>query len=81
MTKHKYIEMVEEEYDEQTEIPNIVRLAVTTDEEADAIYNQYKDSFKKIKAHVVEGEHFADSKLNKPCKQRKYVDGVLEQSE
>jgi len=79
MAKFKYIEMIEEDYDAQTEIPNMIRLDVSSDEEAESLYAQHKDKFKVPKGKVIEGEHFADSKLNKPCTSRKIKeDGKLE---
>ena len=80
MAKFKYIEMIEEEFDEQTEVPNIIRMDVADDAEAESLYATHKDKFTKAKGKVVDGEHFADSKKNKPCKSRKFKeDGKVEE--
>jgi hypothetical protein len=79
MTKFKYIEMIEEVDDPITQIPNIIRLDVVDDAEAEQIYADNKNKFTKLNAKVVDGEHFADSKLNKPCVARKIKeDGTIE---
>jgi len=70
---HKYLEIMEEEYDEMTEIPNIIRINNITDEEAEALYKEHKGKFKKPIGKIVEGSHEVDSKLNKPCKTRKIL--------
>ena len=67
MTKFKYIEMTELDYNEITEIPNNIRVNVETDEEALSIYNANKDDFNNVSAKIVDGEHFEDASLNTPC--------------
>lgn len=66
---HKYFEIKEDDYDEETEIPNIIRINDVTDEEAEALYQEHKGKFKNINAGVIEGDHKTNGK-SKPCKKR-----------
>jgi hypothetical protein len=43
---HKYFEIVEQDFDYQTEIPNIIRINDVTDEQAELFYKEYKNKFK-----------------------------------
>lgn len=77
---HKYIEMIEEDYDEETEIPYIIRLPVSTDEDAELIYANNKTKFKQLKAGVIEGDHIPNGQ-SKPCKTYKFKDGKVDRNE
>jgi hypothetical protein len=75
--KMKYIEITEETND-ITSIPNMVRLTVDTDKEAEDVYNTYKDKINNMKARVIESEHNIDASKNKPCKVREFKEGKIE---
>jgi len=71
--KHKYIEMIDEiNTNDYLDAPNMIRMHIDTDEEAELIYSENKDKFTILNANVVDGEHFADASKNKPCIKRTF---------
>jgi uncharacterized Fe-S radical SAM superfamily protein PflX len=54
---HKYFEIKEDDWDEETEIRQIIRINVETDEEAESLLQEHKNKFKIPNAMVVEGDH------------------------
>lgn len=71
MTQFKYLEMRDGD-GLDLEPEQVLRLMVADDDEAIQKYEDYKVQFDdtKLKAVIVDGEHFEDSTLNKPCVKR-----------
>lgn len=72
----KYIE-IEEIRENDFEPPGLFRCYIDTDSEAESTYIANKDLFPNHKAKLVEMNHAADPKDNKPCKSFKIKDGKV----
>ena len=73
----KYIEIYEEIDSLSGEVPQMLRINVSDDAEAESIYNDNKNDFAKHKARVVEAEHGGSAKDSKPCKTYEIKNGKV----
>ena len=73
-------ELTVEEKDLNVEPEQVVRLYVTDEAEAEAVYADYKDKFnnEKLKGVYIEMNHNIDPELNKPCVSHDIIDGKVE---
>ena len=72
----KYVEIVEELDVNSQEVPQILRMNVVDDAEAEQIYSDNKASFGAHKAQMVEENHGTSPGGNKPCKAFEIKDGT-----
>ena len=75
----KYIEIIEE-VSGQEEVPQMIRLNVFNEIEAEAIYEEQIAKFngKPTKAQFVEVMHNIDPKKNKPCISKEIKEGKVQ---
>lgn len=80
MSKY-YLEIIEEETVDNAHRPlEMLRVYVADEKEAEDVFATEYSKLKEgtPKATMVEMNHNADQKLNKPCKEKQMVDGKLE---
>ena len=74
----KYVEITETLTEGSTEVPDMIRLTVIDELDAEIKYTQYAHLIVGHKAKFVEEKHADDVKNNKPCVTKKIINGKVE---